>query len=125
MKYLDTILANSVAEKQDRDKIRQALEKTAEKMKAMNIVFADENAEMVFENHLAALAKRVIDHELIPDLDASLMEGVSQQAMDIARELISDLFAQFDCELTQSELFLVATHIQLYLETGKGGNSNE
>ena len=125
MKYLDTILNNSDVSAEVSEEIVRCMKQVDEQLKQLKIEFSDENAEMVFTNHLVALTKRILSKEFIPDLDDSLMEGVSLQAMQLSEELVKDLFESHGCEVNKSELFLVATHIQLYLENRKDGKNNE
>ena len=125
MKYLDTILNNSDLDSETREKITACMMQVTDKLKENHIVFSDENAEMVFTNHLVALTKRILSKEFIPDLDESLMDGVSLQAMELSENIVKDLFESNGCEVNKSELFLVATHIQLYLENRKEGETNE
>lgn len=125
LKYLDTILNNSDLSSETREKITACMKQVEEKLKENQIEFSDENAEMVFTNHLVALTKRILSKEFIPDLDESLMDGVSLQAMELSEKLVKDLFESNGCEVNKSELFLVATHIQLYLENRKDGKNHE
>lgn len=125
MKYLDMILNNSDVRLEVRDKIESNMQRVEEKLNQLGIEFNDENAEMVFTNHLVALIKRILSKEFIPELEEALMVDISSQAMDLSTMLVKDLFESNGCEVNQSELFLVATHIQLYLENRKEGKNNE
>lgn len=125
LKYLDMILNNSDVRLEVRDKIESNMQRVEEKLNQLGIEFNDENAEMVFTNHLVALIKRILSKEFIPELEEALMVDISSQAMDLSTMLVKDLFESNGCEVNQSELFLVATHIQLYLENRKEGKNNE
>ena len=52
MKYLDTILNNSDVSAEVSEEIVRCMKQVDEKLEQLKIEFSDENAEMVFTNHL-------------------------------------------------------------------------
>lgn len=117
MKYLDTIVNSQPLSEDMKDRMYKAIQGIEQKLEKHAIVFTDENAEMVFCNHIVALVKRTLNKECIMDIDEALMTEVSPQAFAIADDLLEGLFTANGCVWSKAEVFLVATHIHMYLET--------
>lgn len=117
MKHLDTILNNQELDETLRKQLVDAANVYEQKMQENNIAFTDDSAEMIFTNHLMALTKRIISKEFIPDIDEELMSEVSEEAFGISESIVKEVFTAYGCEINKSEVFLVATHIQIYLDT--------
>lgn len=117
MNYLDTILNEQNLDSELESTVRKFSAVVAEKLKEADIVFSDEDAELVFCNHIVALIKRCVSKEFVADIEEEMMEEVSKEAFEIAQSLLKDVFVQNGCTVNRSEVFLVATHIQMYLDS--------
>lgn len=73
-----------------------------------------------FLNHLRVLNKRMESSEQIDNIDKELMSEVTSEAFLIVDELLGSLDLQ-STEISQSERFLVGTHIQLAINQRKEG----
>lgn len=119
MKYLDTILSEQKLGDEMINSIKKYDAVVDKKLKQSGIEFTDEDSEMVFCNHIVALIKRCVTNDFVAEIDESLMDEISKEAYDIASFLVSDLFEENGCEKNKSEIFLVSTHIQMYLDSKK------
>lgn len=119
MNYLDTILSEQELSSELIESIKKFDKIVDMKLEKNDIQFTDKDAEMVFCNHIVALIKRCKAKEFVDDIDESMMEEVSKQAFHIAEDIVGDIFIENNCSINQSEVFLVATHIQMYLDSRK------
>ncbi len=115
MKYLTTLLENNDLEDEIRDGVIEDYREAKEKVKSFGLPF-DEDSEMMFSNHLLALLKRIYRGELIEPLDDDMMVDVSDQAIGMAEDLVGDFFEEHGLARDRSEIFLVATHLELALQ---------
>ncbi len=115
MKYLTTLLENNDLEDEIKDGVIADYEKAKEKLKTFGLPF-DDDSEMVFSNHLLALLKRIHRKKLIDPLDDDMMVDVSDKAIAMADDLVGDFFEEHGLERDRSEIFLVATHLELALQ---------
>lgn len=116
MNYLDTILSEQNLSEQLETVVRKFSADVEKKLKEAHIEFSDKEAELVFCNHIVALIKRCAAKEFVADIEESLMEEASTKAFELAEFLVKDIFLQNNCEVNHSEVFLVATHMQMYLD---------
>jgi PRD domain. len=96
----------------------KALASIVDKLKEKEIVFKDDNMEMVFHSHIQAMVNRLKNDEVIKDgslMPEEVKNEISTEAMDLAKSIIHEAFEMYDQELSEVELVLVATHMQLYL----------
>ena len=115
MKYLDKFLQEGDLAPNIREHVVSDYKDIKDKLKGYELSF-DDNSELLLSNHIFSLLKRIYNHELIEPIDEELMEGVSDDALSIAKNLFSGVFLKNDLALDKSEIFLVATHIELALE---------
>lgn len=115
MRYLD-ILENKInLSKEDFQIIKDDVRVVDEKLQEKGIKFTDENFEITFYNHIASLTKRIIEKELVDALPEEFMSETTDEAKEIAKYLVRDVFAKYGVEEDMTEIFLVSTHIQLTL----------
>ena len=107
MKYLTTMLDESLIEsfKEDYLSIKNNfMEK--------GIDFND-TEEYVFSNHIICLLKRIKSGELIEPIDEEMMNEIDDDVFALTEECIASTFKKYGLEINRSEVFLVATHIQM------------
>ena len=119
MKYLNTILSSSDIDSTTASRIKENYSLVQEQLKKLQIVFDNDNSEMIFTNHIISLVKRILNHDFIDDIDENMMHEISSEAMALALSLVEPVFKRNQCNVSQSEVFLVATHMQLYLNNKK------
>ena len=107
MKYLTTMLDDSLIEdfKDDYLLIKQ-------NFKEKGIDFND-TEEYVFSNHIVCLLKRLKSGELIDPIDEEMMKEIDYDVFDLTEKCIEPIFKKYNLEISRSEVFLVATHIQM------------
>lgn len=110
MKYLDILLNGS----DHKEEIEKEYLIIKQRFNDKGIEFNEEE-EMMFSNHLICLIKRVLENNFIADIDEELMSEISATIFVLTEECIGDLFTSHGCDINKSELFLVATHIQVNL----------
>lgn len=119
MKFLNTLLKDSKLEPAVKAEMIQSYMAVKEKWKIFGIVM-NEDAQFVFSNHILALIKRIKAHSFIEDLDEEDFKQVSKEAYDMAESLVKDLFEKEQLPINKTEVFLVATHIEIAIQK-KGG----
>lgn len=78
----------------------------------------DDDKLFILHNHLKVLSQRVMDDDQIDDLDKDMMNEIEDRSFKCATNLLREL--EFDVNnITLSELFLVATHIQVTINQEK------
>lgn len=115
MKFLNMVLENSEIEDDIRDEVISSYKNVKKAFKNTKITM-DADSEFVFSNHIIALLKRIKAHSFVEDLDDEMLSQVSQKAYDIANSLVGELFVKEGLPINRSEVFLVATHIDLALQ---------
>lgn len=118
MKFLNTLLKNSELDPYVRDEIIQSYQEVKEKLKVSEISM-DEDGEFMFSNHILALIKRVKTHSFVEDMEEEDFEQVSKEAFDTAESLVKDLFEKEHISINKTEVFLVATHIEMAIQKQK------
>lgn len=118
MKFLNTLLKNSELDPYVRDEIIQSYQEVKEKLKVSEISM-DEDGEFMFSNHILALIKRVKTHSFVEDMEEEDFEQVSKEAFDTAESLVKDLFEKEHIPINKTEVFLVATHIEMAIQKQK------
>lgn len=111
-------MENSEIDESIKEDVLNAYKKVKDKFAETGIVM-DENAEFMFSNHILALLKRVKERSFVSDIDESMMEEVSTEAKKIAENLVNEIFEKEEIPLNQSEVFLVATHIEIAMQKQK------
>lgn len=118
MKYLNTLLENSEIDENVREGIVNSYKEVKEAFGKTGIVM-DDNAEFVFSNHILALLKRIKANDFVEDIDEDMMSEVSKEAFEIAAKLVSGQFSKEALPVNRSEVFLVATHIEMAMQNKK------
>ena len=85
----------------------------------------DEDAQFMFSNHILALIKRIEEGVFVAEIDEDMMSEVSAEAIERAREAVGWLFDEAKHPINQSEVFLVATHIEMAMQKMKEDKENE
>ena len=115
VKFLNMVLENSELDESIREDVLSSYHKVKDAFQKTGIVM-DDDSEFVFSNHIIALLKRIKAHSFVDDLDEEMLSQVSQKAFDIANKLVGVLFVKEGLPINRSEVFLVATHIDLALQ---------
>lgn len=114
MKYLSTLLEDKEIEQKVRDKVLEFEKRTGDKfLQEMNL---DDDAELMFTNHILALIKRINANSFVDEIEEEMLSEVSQEASMKAKETVGWLFEEADLPINISEVFLVATHIEMALQ---------
>lgn len=111
-------MENSEIDESIKEEVLNLYKQVKDKFAETGIVM-DENAEFMFSNHILALLKRVKERSFVSDIDESMMEEVSTEAKKIAENLVNEIFEKEEIPLNQSEVFLVATHIEIAMQKQK------
>ncbi len=115
MKFLNTLLKDSRLELSVRDDIIRSYQEVKEKWKVCGIPM-DEDAEFMFSNHILALIKRIKADSFVEDLEEEDFKQVSEEAFKTAENLVADLFKKEHLPPNKTEVFLVATHIEIAIQ---------
>ncbi len=115
MKFLNMVLENSEIDETIKEDVLTSYKQVKKAFQKTGIVM-DEDAEFVFSNHILALLKRIKAHSFVEDLDEEMLSQVSEKAYLIAKSLIEGLFEKEGLPINRSEVFLVATHMELALQ---------
>lgn len=118
MKYLTTLLENSEIDESIKEDVLASYKEVKEAFAKTGIVM-DDNAEFVFSNHILALLKRIKANEFVDEIDEETIAEVSEESFGIAEKLVSGLFEKNNVAVNRSEVFLVATHIEMALQNQK------
>lgn len=119
MKYLEILTASNELDPSYKEDIIKGYQNIKEQLKQSGVIIPEES-EFVFSNHILALMKRMVQHQLIDPLDESIMSGVSDEALKVAANITRQQFIETGCQEDTSEIFLVATHIQMAMDARKG-----
>lgn len=114
MKYLNTLLEDKEIDPKVREKALNFAERTGEQFLAE--MKLDDDAELMFSNHILALIKRIEENSFVDEIEEEMMSEVSPEAFKKAEETVGWLFAEAGVPSNRSEVFLVATHIEMALQ---------
>ena len=123
MRFINAMLNEQEVNEQDLNVLKDMMQIIQERYDKLSMML-DENAEMVFTHHLVTLGKRMLAKEFVM-IDEALMVEVSSTAWQMAQSLMEGIFESNGCSPQKAEIFLIATHIQVYLDKTKGGHTNE
>ncbi len=84
----------------------------------------DEAQEPMFRNHLCALRRRISSGEFTEGLEDAFGE-VSKQAFKLAREVAELAYGSDVKAVSESEIFLLATHIEVALQKAAAGKGEK
>lgn len=112
MKYLNKVLETNEIEEGAREQVEKEYLEAKERMKKLPVSFS-EDAEMMLSNHLVALLKRISEKKLIDPIEEEMMGEVSEDAWNYAQELACPMFESHGMAPDRSEIFLVATHMEM------------
>ncbi len=120
MQSWNTLLNDSELDISVKNEFIRCYREAKEKLKSHGIVM-DEEAEFMFANHILALLKRIRARSFVEDMEEEDFEQVPGEVYDIAEELVGGLFQKEHLPINQTEVFLVATHIEMTIQKTKGG----
>lgn len=118
MNYLHTIIKKMQIDENDIKESFDMLCRVYKKILEKNIRFSDENFELSFYSHIVGLIKRIKNRNLVQPIDIEIISDVDESAMEFSKYLVEDMFIEKNMKKDISEIFLVATHIQLTLNFG-------
>lgn len=118
MNYLNTLLENSEVDESIKEDVLNSYKEVKEAFAETGIKM-DDNAEFVFSNHILALLKRIKANAFVEDIDEEMISEVSEEAFGIAEKLVGGQFSKEGLPVNRSEVFLVATHIEMALQNAK------
>lgn len=114
MKYLNTLLEDQEIKQEIRDRAFEFADRTGntflEEMKL------DDDAQLMFTNHILALIKRIDANSFVEEIEEEMLSEVSKEAFTKAQETVGWLFEEASIEVNISEVFLVATHIEMAMQ---------
>ena len=116
MKYIDMFLPN---DQRDSTLVNAYLD-VKQNVQSLGVDF-NEDEELIFSNHILCLIKRMKSKEYV-EIEDSMMTDVSDESYEIARNCIRNLCELYESSLPKSELFLVASHIQINHNRKVGSN---
>lgn len=117
MKYLNKLLENNDLNEDIKEEAIQLYLETKAKLPGM--VVLDEDAELMLSNHILALIKRIKEQMFVEPIDEEMMSEVSDEAFQKADELVGWIFEGEKIPKNRSEIFLVATHVEMALQKMK------
>lgn len=112
MKYLDLIGNNLSLKDGELDGIKEDLEYVNNVLKKYNIIFDDIFA-ITFYNHIIKFIERVKTREFVDTIEKDMVPELTQNAIDIGKELLSEIFSRYKSEINMSEIYLISIHIQV------------
>ena len=116
MNYLDKILENKEIAENIQTEFYEMIKILDEDLALLNIQFNDENSEYIFENHLIALIVRIINKQFVDDIEESMFLEVSEKSFELSNKVVKKIFEYCNMAVNKSELFLVATHLELNIQ---------
>ena len=123
MKYLNTLLENNDLDPAIRDEVIASYQEIKEKVKALGI-HMDEDAEFMFSNHILALLKRIKSRSFVEDMSESF-DQISPDVFEMADGVVREYFDREGIPVNQTEVFLVATHLEIAIQKEKEETKNE
>lgn len=75
----------------------------------------DESSFIGFVSHVIGLLKRLRDGEEMMDLGDDILSQIDEKSFEIAKKIATVFEKNFNTELNQSEIVLLAIHIQTAL----------
>lgn len=112
MKCLSILKNNLNVGDREIEKVRKDIEHVENVMETYNINFEDTFA-ISFYNHIISFVNRAIDDEFVEPIDESLVSEITAKSINIAEEMLKDIFKKYGREVNKSEIYLVSIHIQL------------
>lgn len=94
------------------EKVREDIEHVEKVLEKHNINFQD-TFEIAFYNHIISFISRAKIGEFIAPIEDDMISEISTEAIDIASEMIKEIFLKYKRNVNKSEIYLVATHIQI------------
>lgn len=84
-------------------------------------VHMDDNADLMFSNHVMCLLKRIETGEYVPAMDEELFAELSDRAREMASDLMADAFSKAGQEPDKTEVLMLATHLDVAMAKEKEG----
>lgn len=118
MKYLEEIFKNVNIDDNYKNNIIKSYINIKKDFNNLNIKM-DENAELLFSNHIISFLNRVKTNTCLTGMQENFNE-VSEEAFNISKFLISNIFEEENLPINDTEVFLLSTHIELAIIKNKG-----
>lgn len=122
MLSLSEIEAKSPSAKGMDQRLASEYENVRSKMAATGISM-DETSDLMFSNHVICVLKRIHAHEALEPLPEDLFSEISPKARSIAAQLLSDVFSTEQMAPDQTEVMMLATHIQVAMHAQQKGST--
>lgn len=78
-------------------------------------VHMDDTADLMFSNHVMCLLKRIKTGEYVPPMDEEMFSELSENAKNMAFELMGDVFERSGQKPDTTEVLMLATHLEVAL----------
>lgn len=113
MKYLNTLLKDNDLKEEKKEDVVGYYKRVKEKLPS--IISLSDDAEFMLSNHILALSKRIKERVFVEEVEKEMMNEVSEEAFLKAEELVGWMFEEEGIPENRSEIFLVATHMEMAL----------
>ncbi|MGL4589469.1 MAG: hypothetical protein ACRCUP_04465 [Mycoplasmatales bacterium] len=88
-------------------------------LKSNNLSYRDQNAQIIFENHLHELRLRVENGETLEiELESEMLDSIKPETMKLANKLVEALGIRLE-KNKETEIFLIATHLVMMEENNE------
>jgi PRD domain protein (TIGR03582 family) len=94
------------------ENVREDLEYVEKVLEKHNINF-QANFEIAFYNHIISFISRAKTGEFIAPIEDDMISEISEEAIEIASEMLKEIFLKYKRSINKSEIYLVSTHIQI------------
>ena len=123
MKYLNTLLENNDLDPAIKDEVIKSYQEIKGKVRDLGI-HMDEDAELMFSNHVLALLKRIKSRSFVEDMSEGF-DQISPDVFQMADGIVREYFEREDIPVNETEVFLVATHLEIAIQKEKEETKNE
>ncbi len=123
VKYLNTLLENNDLDPAIKDEVIKSYQEIKGKVRDLGI-HMDEDAELMFSNHVLALLKRIKSRSFVEDMSEAF-DQISPDVFQMADGIVREYFEREDIPVNETEVFLVATHLEIAIQKEKEETKNE
>jgi transcriptional regulatory protein LevR len=123
VKFLNTLLENNDLDPSIKEEVIESYKLIKEKVKGLGILM-DEDAEFMFSNHILSFLKRVKSHSFVEDMSQEF-DQISPHVFSMAEGLIKEFFEKESIPINKTEVFLVATHLEIAIQKQEEEVRNE
>jgi len=97
--------------------------KVVKKLQENNISF-DGHYKLGFYSHMISMVKRLRSGEKVIEITEEVLAELNDYSIKAAEEVLEPLFTKYNTPVDQSEVLLVAIHIQASKNNGEGGEKD-